>query len=227
MEDEVNAALKSIYRPKPIILDVGANVGSWSQLLLEKLPEAKVFMFEPAPTSQAEIRKLNLRNATLLPFAAGEKTGKASLYSSENCDGSASLHARLDTYFSKKNYETIEIETTAIDEIIEAKSLDFIDFMKMDIEGHEVFALRGAQKTMRAHRVGALLFEFGLGNINSRTFFKDFWEMLSPDYWIYRVTPSGTRLPVAEYYEDLEYFRGVTNYIAELKEHPYRPSIQV
>jgi hypothetical protein len=92
----------------------------------------------------------------------------------------------------------------------------------MDIEGHELFALRGAQKCLANHRIGGLLFEFGFGNINSRTFLKDFWDLLSPDFRIYRVTPSGIPLLINEYYEDLEYFRGATNYIAELKSHPFK-----
>jgi FkbM family methyltransferase len=223
MEDEIKAATKIIYRPNPTILDVGANVGKWSKMLLEKLPDAKIFMFEPAPTSQAAIRKLNLPNATLLPFAAGAKAEKAVLYSSASCDGSASLHARVDSAFATRTYESIHIETITIDEVIESKSLDFVDFMKMDIEGHELFALHGAQKALANRRIGGLLFEFGLGNLNSRTFFKDFWDVLSPEYKISRITPSGARLAVGAYYEDLEYFRGITNYVAELKSHPLRP----
>lgn len=222
MENEIKAAAGLIYRRNPTVFDIGANVGKWSKMLLAKLPEARVFMCEPSPTSQAEIRKLNLHNATLLPLAAGERAEKAVLYSSRGCDGSASLHARVDTYFSKRTYEAIDIETITVDEIAESNHLDFIDFIKMDIEGHELFALRGAQKCLANRRIGALLFEFGFGNINSRTFFKDFWDLLAPDFRIYRITPSGKPQLLEEYYEDLEYFRGGTNYIAELKSHPLK-----
>lgn len=194
MEDEINAAAGMIYRRNPTVLDIGANVGRWSKLLLAKLPEARVLMCEPSPTSQAEIRKLSLPNTALLPFAVGQRAEKAVLYSSRDHDGSASLHARVDTYFSKRTYEAIDVETIAIDEIAETNHLDFIDFIKMDIEGHELFALRGAQKCLASRRIGALLFEFGFGNINSRTFFKDFWDLLAPDFSIYRITPSGEPL---------------------------------
>jgi FkbM family methyltransferase len=222
MKDEIEAATGIIHRRNPTVLDIGANVGKWSKMLLAKLPEARVFQCEPSPTSQAEIRKLNLPNSTLLPYAVGERAEKAVLYTSRDCDGSASLHARVDTYFSTRSYQAINVETITIDEIAESNQLDFIDFIKMDIEGHELFALRGAQKCLANRRIGALLFEFGFGNINSRTFFKDFWDLLSPDFRIYRVTPSGKPLVLEEYYEDLEYFRGATNYIAELKSHPLK-----
>jgi hypothetical protein len=100
--------------------------------------------------------------------------------------------------------------------------LEFVDFLKMDIEGHELFALRGAETALKEHRIGALLFEFGGGNINSLTFFRQFWELLtSAGFRIWRITPGGKPVFIDEYYEDLEYFRGVSNYVAELKDHPF------
>jgi len=96
--------------------------------------------------------------------------------------------------------------------------VEFVDFMKMDIEGHEVFALRGAKRALAAGKIGALSFEFGCGNINSRTFLHDFWELLTgAGFELWRITPGGKEIQIDDYYEDLEYFRGATNYIANLK----------
>jgi FkbM family methyltransferase len=216
MDKEVETAISCIHRGEPTVIDAGANVGKWSQKLLEKLPKTRLFMCEPSPTSQAQIKNRNL-NATLVPFAVGEQTEKAVLYSSREGDGSASLHQHVDSYFSQRDYQAIEVQTTTIDEIAETHGLDFIDFIKMDIEGHELFALRGARKCLEEKRIGGLLFEFGLCNLNSRTFFKDFWDVLSPNFDLYRVNPSGTPLRIDSYYEDLEFFRGATNYVAKLK----------
>jgi hypothetical protein len=89
--------------------------------------------------------------------------------------------------------------------------------MKMDIEGHELFALRGAQRALTSRKIGALSFEFGCGNINSRTFFRDFWNLLNGSgFDIWRIAPGGREVRIIEYYEDLEYFRGATNYVAAL-----------
>lgn len=88
----------------------------------------------------------------------------------------------------------------------------------MDIEDHELFALRGAQRSLAAGKIGALAFEFGCGNINSRTFFRDYWELLTAaNFAIYRIRPHGQTIPVLEYFEDAEYFQGATNFVAELK----------
>ena len=61
----------------------------------------------------------------------------------------------------------------------------------------------------------AISVEFGSGNITTRTFFHDIWDLLHPrGYQLARIAPGGRLIPVTEYYEDLEYFRGVTNYLA-------------
>lgn len=102
-----------------------------------------------------------------------------------------------------------------MDDIIEEYKIERVDFMKMDIEGHELEALQGAKKSLKNKVIRALTFEFGIRNINSRTYFRDFYELLSSlDYQIYRILPSSQLMHIKEYYEDREYFRGATNYVA-------------
>jgi Methyltransferase FkbM domain len=90
--------------------------------------------------------------------------------------------------------------------------------MKLDIEGHELFALRGAKRALSRGRVRALALEFGISNLNSRTFFKDLWDLLRDDgYLVYRLTPGGTLLPVDHYTEELEVFFRWTTWFAALE----------
>ena len=221
MREEVRAAVTRIHRPQPVVFDVGANVGNWTEGLLQAVPDAEVYMFDPSPGCQAAIREKNLPGVMLLSCALGENPGRAAYHSSSATDGSASLHVRDDTPFRDLNYTTAEVEVATIDQVIESQKINFVDFMKMDIEGHKLFALRGAKQSLAARRIGALSFEFGCGNINSRTFFRDFWELLTgAGFSIWRIAPSGKDIPVQNYYEDMEYFRGATNYVAELKTEP-------
>lgn len=224
MAEEIRAAVVRIRRAQPVVFDVGANVGSWSQALLQRIPAAKIYMFDPSPGCQAAIRDKNLAGITLMPCALGESPGTATYYSSSPTDGTASLHERHDSPFQDFKYGTTVVNVRTIDEIIEVEKIDFVDFMKMDIEGHESFALRGARKALASGKIGALSFEFGSSNVNSRTFFHDFWDILKDaGYSVFRITPSGKDIPVEDYYEDEEYFRGVTNYVAELKRAPKPP----
>ncbi len=222
---EVRLAAKAVHRPAPVIFDVGANVGDWGGEILKLLPNARLFMFEPAPGCQRRIRDLKLPGVQLVPCAVGETNGRAVLHTSSELDASASLHARNETYFRERTYSSLEVEIVTLDSIVANEAIDFVDFLKMDIEGHEIAALRGAGKALATRKIGALSFEFGSGNINSRTFFRDFWDLLSGHgFKISRITPGGKLLEIGAYYEDLEYFRGVSNYIAELQAHPFRLS---
>ena len=88
----------------------------------------------------------------------------------------------------------------------------------MDIEGHELHALRGAARILKRRGVDAIEFEFGSANVNSRTFFRDYFDLLTAaGFAISRIAPGGTLFPVRIYHERLEYFRGATNYLAVLQ----------
>lgn len=222
---ETSAAVSLTYRPTPVVFDVGANAGSWSEGFCAAKPSVRLFLFEPLPACRDQIATKKLPStASVVPAAVGEHAGKASIHFSRPTDGSASLHPREDSFFEDRTYAQLEVNVITIDGFMKEQQLEFVDFLKMDIEGHELFALHGAEAALSEHRIGALQFEFGSGNVNSRTFFRQFWNLLTAaGFRFWRVTPGGRLLAIDEYYEDLEYFRGVSNYVAELKDHPFRP----
>jgi FkbM family methyltransferase len=221
LREEIDAATANIFRADPVVFDVGANVGLWSQALVERLPGARMFLFEPSSCCRRAIAERCLPNSEVIPAAVGRASGEAMLYSSSPTDGTASLHVRRDSFFSEREYHEYKVEVTTIDTFVASQKLDFVDYIKMDIEGHELDALLGAEYALKQGTIGALSFEFGSGNINSRTFFHDFWDLLGRNsYLLYRITPAGRLLPIQRYYEDLEYFRGVSNYVARLARHP-------
>jgi len=168
---------------------------------------------EPA----AECCKLlcELDDVELIEAAVSDHSGMTVLYTPGGGSGLASLHRREDSVVDSKSFEERQVPVKTIDEILEERGIEQVELLKMDLEGHELFALKGASAALRARRIRALTFEFGAANINSRTFFKDFWDLLTCDgYEIARIYPGGRTVPITEYYEDLEYFRGATNYVA-------------
>lgn len=175
-------------------------------------------MFEPQPTCHSRIGGLNIPNSVLIPHAVSSVAGQTiKLFTSGDASGLASVHQRRDSYFNDRDFTSVEVRTVTIDDVIKENELARVDFMKMDVEGHELDALRGAIRSLEGRVIKALSFEFGSGNINSRTFFRDFWDLLTPlGYEIYRILPSSRLMPIKDYYEDCEYFRGVSNYIAML-----------
>jgi FkbM family methyltransferase len=212
---EVTAAMPFI-RAGATVFDVGANKGEWSRAVREQVGDVRLFLFEPQETC---LPYLKIHGAVRTLAAVGEADGRAPLYSPGDAAPNASLHKRKDTYFERQTFTSSEVAVVSIDSFMEAHAIEFVDFMKMDIEGHELFALRGAARALARGAIRALSFEFGAGNINSRTFFRDYWDLLTKHgYEIYRVLPSGRTLRIVRYDEDLEYFRSVSNYVAVLAE---------
>jgi FkbM family methyltransferase len=208
---EVTAALKFI-RPGATVFDVGANKGEWSRAVRKQVGDVRLFLFEP---QAACVPYLEIDGAILTQAAVGEMDGRATLYCPGDAAGHASLHIRGDTYFAGQIFAPNEVTVVSIDSFIEANAIQSVDFMKMDIEGHELFALRGADRALAKGVIRALSFEFGSGNINSRTFLRDYWALLTKhSYKMYRILPGGRTFRILRYDEDLEYFRGVSNYMA-------------
>lgn len=217
LDSEVAVALDCIQNPEPVVFDVGANVGEWSATYRARMPRGRLFIFEPQPSCQQAIIAKNIPNAELIKTAVGRERGSLTLYSSSATDGSASLHQRKDSFFEDRVYSGQTVDVISLDQFISERGIPSVDFIKFDIEGHELEALAGLKVSLANRKVKAFSFEFGGGNINSRTAFRDFWNLLSPNYSIYIITPSGKPEAIPGYYEDFEYYRGATNFIAKLK----------
>jgi FkbM family methyltransferase len=219
MSGELRAAIACIKRPNPVLLDVGANQGKWSQGMLRAFPAMqKVMLFEPQQDCLRILEGLQLPGKTIVPYAMSDHSGAEAFYVSGPRWFAASLYQRAETFAADTPQQQITVPVTTLDEVLEREKIEFIDFAKFDIEGAELAAFRGATRTFSRGAIAALSLEFGSGNINSRTFFRDFWDFLTEHgFDIFRVLPGGKMLRITQYYEDLEYFRGVSNYICKHK----------
>jgi FkbM family methyltransferase len=218
VKEEVAAAFKFIKGDDLVIFDIGANVGDWTEEALRVAGGRikKIYQFEPSAYNVEILRKRfngDVR-VQVLPYAASDHSGSAELFSDAPGSTIASLYRRRLDHFNMDLKDVIHIETITVDETIKKHDIDKVDFMKMDIEGHELAALRGAARSLQDGTIRALSFEFGGANIDSRTYFQDFWYLLSPlGYTFLRILPTGSVVPVKKYKEILENFR-TTNYIA-------------
>ena len=207
MRSEITAAVRFI-QPGDTVFDVGANCGDWSREIKRRCPGVRLVMFEPQDACHAALAAID---GTLVRAAIGDAVGTAELHTPGGPAGNASLHERRDSYWAGAEFHPITVPVTTLD----AVWADRIAFLKMDIEGHELAALRGAARLLSGRMIGAIQFEFGSGNINSRTSFRDFWDLLTGrGYAINRLLPGGALLPIPRYDESLEHYRGVSNYVA-------------
>lgn len=215
---EVEVATSIIRRMQPVIVDAGANRGAWSAALYPRIAHLQpaFFLLEPSAACQPDLQSLPIPDKTILKCAVGSSEGMATLRSDSAGSEAASLHTRRDTYHQSDQPPILEeVPVITIDALMTQHNLDRIDYLKIDVEGHEYAVLEGARNALISRSIRALAFEFGSGQINSRTYFHDFWDMLHPlEYQLYRILPGGKLTPITEYYESLEYFRGVSNYVA-------------
>ena len=211
---EITNARHFIRRSNPLIFDIGANHGNWATRMLNSGKTRQcIIMFEPQPSCWPVLKKLTNDDVRLETFAASDHCGSLTFYQTGNTE-IAGAYPRSDF---NNSLEKSEVPCSTIDKYMEQNEIEFVDFIKMDIEGHELSALKGALKSLEQKKIGAFSFEFGQANVNSRTFFIDYFNFCSEvGYSLYRVAHDGIPIAVSNYSRSLEYFGGVANYIASI-----------
>ena len=199
-----------------VVIDAGANVGSWTAEFRKLVTgRGRIYAFEPQPQAAAKIRELCVRDCEVVELALGRQPGTLAFYTAGPADTMGSLFQRHDTYAANRRYEQFDVKVIRLDDFVKANHIDRIDFMKMDLEGAELEALNGAIECMRTGALRALSFEFGISDVNARVFFRDFFDLFSQyRYEISRLTPGGRLIRVSDYSEDLEVFARTTSYFA-------------
>ena len=148
--------LRRTLSPGDVAVDVGANIGIYTQLLSHWIgPTGLVHSFEPSPENfgrlQSATRKL--ANVRLSQSAVGESSRRTTLYVSDklNVDHRAYLP-------EGDSRHTVPIEMIALDDYF--KPGERVDLIKMDIQGYELHALRGATRVVADNPDIKLLIEF-------------------------------------------------------------------
>jgi FkbM family methyltransferase len=217
-EEEVLQQVRGmITSPAPVLFDVGANKGEFTRRILEvwRGKEFQLYAFEPSARTFDLLLKNFLPkepNVHLVNLGMGEKPGRVDLFFDKEGSGLASVYPRDLSYhnINFSDHETIEL--TTLDLFCEQKGISSIDFLKLDVEGHELAVLGGGKKMFDAGKVGIVQFEFGGCNIDSRTFFRDYYNFFKKDFVLYRILSNGLR-PIEKYSEKLEVFQSA-NYLA-------------
>jgi len=153
-----------------------------------------------------------IENIKLYNFGFSDKNTTLTLYSNETGSGLASVYKRNLEHFdiSMNIEETVKMRT--IDSFCEENNIRRINFLKLDVEGNELNVLDGAKKMLESGNVDHIQFEFGGCNIDSRTYFQDFYYLLSDRYTIYRILKNGL-FHIEKYKEIYECFI-TTNFLA-------------
>jgi FkbM family methyltransferase len=148
--------LKRTLSAGDIVVDAGANIGIYSQFLSHCVgPTGIVHSFEPSSENfrrlQSATRKLV--NVRLSQAAVGEFSGRSKLHLSDK------LNVDHRTYTSEgDSRRAVPIDIIALDDYF--KPGQRVDLIKMDIQGYELHALRGANRVLADNPSAKLLLEF-------------------------------------------------------------------
>jgi len=199
-----------------IVLDVGANIGTWSRAALIALPHAHIHIFEPSATAYSTLSSALAHEdrTSTYPFALGASNEVRTLYADKAGSGLGSFSKRRLDHFGISFEHEEEVTVKTLQDWAVEMGVASVDVLKMDVEGHELDVLEGAGDLLATTAI--IQFEFGGANIDTRTYFQDFWYLLKPlGFDLYRLGPRGLAV-IDAYHEQDEYFT-TTNYVAVRK----------
>lgn len=196
-----------------VIIDGGANVGDYSLILNQIIPECTIYAFEPVKSTCDKLINRVRDITNIKPIENG-------LFS-ENCTKEINLfnletHSSQSTLYDIKNsFKPIDKCSIALirgDDFVEEYGINKIDYLKLDIEGAEYEAITGFEESFKAKKIKAVQFEYGYINISTKKLLIDFYTLFEEyGYVVGKIFPKNVEFRDYDFkYED---FLG-PNYIA-------------
>ncbi len=146
--------LKKHIKKGDTVLDIGANIGFYATILSDIVGEkGKIHCFEPDATNFNHLKKTtaNHKNIIINNKAVGPKTEMIKIYTSKE------LNVDHRTYKPEEYDQEIEIAAVSIDDYLKGTKVDFI---KMDIQGFEIEAIKGMKETFKNNANVKMISEF-------------------------------------------------------------------
>ncbi|MCZ2101966.1 MAG: FkbM family methyltransferase [Chitinophagales bacterium] len=210
--------LNKYLAPSMTFIDIGANQGELSMIAASIVKNGRVMSFEPV-VYQREMLEANktlngFDHVEIYPFGLGNQETKLPVYTSDDTkihhgknEGLSSLYE-----YGIRNVYQQDIEIRVFDHLF-FDQLDQLDFVKVDVEGAELFALQGMIQTLNKFRPVILI------EINEETFnaagytTKDVFDFLQKmNYGLYGIK-RGVLFPI-----QMEALKKWGNYIAKPNE---------
>lgn len=135
-----------------VAIDVGANLGEYTLFMAKRLTNGKVISFEPM-SKMVELLEENIslnhfKNVQVCPFGLSNKNDIAMVHEVDD------QHEGLGTFFlgDRKSKTATGVELRTLDGVWDTLEINRLDFIKMDIEGSEFYALQGGRNTIAKFR---------------------------------------------------------------------------
>ena len=179
-EDEI---ITELFTPQEneVVVDVGAHVGKYTLKAGNLIgSKGKIISLEPNPETYKILVKnikLNKINAISLQLAVSNKKGKVKFYL-------ADYRGKDSIIKDGSELGNLEVETDTLDNILHSLGLQKVDWIKIDVQGAEVWVLEGVQDTIKNSENLRLVVE-----IHEEKYGKPIKEMLKRLNFNYKIYP--------------------------------------
>jgi FkbM family methyltransferase len=140
---------------RPVIYDVGANLGQSVHRFRNLFPNATLHAFEPSPATfrDLEVAASGMHGVVLVNAGVGATPGRMELIERDQRDMSSFLDTDVSGWSEEVARTPVEVVT--LDEYARGR----IDLLKSDTQGFDLEVLRGAESLIRSHRIGLVFLE--------------------------------------------------------------------
>ena len=162
--DEMNFLLRYL-REEDSFLDIGANIGIYTLLAASKIKSGTIYSFEALPTNYQRLEEnIKLNNLTQVkPFsmAIADSVGSVTISNNTKSDSTAFIT----TNTTDTTAESLQISSSTLENLLQNENLNHLTLAKMDIEGAEILALKGATSLLKQQRPHVWILEL-LNGVN-------------------------------------------------------------
>ncbi|RZK12170.1 MAG: FkbM family methyltransferase [Flavobacterium sp.] len=203
---------QKLKRDPELIFDIGANIGSYALALAQQFPDSRIYCFEPVMENFQNLTR-NTSGTSIIceNIAMSNNNEPLKLYRGSNdedgsmCTSYKNVLESVFTFAGKASSE-MTCEAITIDSYCKKNKIESIDFLKIDIEGHEMVALEGATEMLKEDRIKIIQFEFNEFHLQSRSTMLGFYQLLN-NFNFYRIMPNHTLFRMGEYNSIHEIYR--------------------
>lgn len=165
-EEQDTAFISSIIKDDWNIIDVGCNIGYYTILFSKLASSGHVWAVDPIPyhihVTGVSCHLNSIRNISLINKAISFENTTTSFSICE--DGAFSS---LKENKRSAQAQKIDVETVTLDSLLDLKEIDYIHFMKVDVEGAEELVVRGARESLKSQRIGIIMIEVCPSNLQN------------------------------------------------------------
>jgi FkbM family methyltransferase len=205
--------------PVDLCLDVGANLGEYSEGLLQTT-SATVIAFEPLPQTHAKLAALETKypgRLITVNKGVGQVEGQLDLHWGDNSQlASFSKEVLSIEYVGACNVRSTSVPVVTLDGYFAAEGRAFagreITLLKIDTEGFEYEVLQGARQTLAGRRPRFVQVEFNHHQLlRGHTLYS--LSRFVPDYRVYQILPGNRGLRAVSPEDPAANIFGYSNFV--------------